>query len=251
MIIANPGYSIQYIGFNVNEPPFDDPKFRQALNHAVDKDLIAKEVMADLVVPAYGILPPGFPGYQDVEGLKYDPVLAKKLLSESRYADPNMRPRIVVTIPGSGGTPNLDLEVIINMWYENLGVEVEIQQVEWATYLQDLDRQRFQSFGGLGWEADYPDPQDFLDILFHSESDNNHGAYFNSEVDNILETARVETDQVKRFELYNKVENMIVEDAAWLPLWFAGERHILLKPYVKGYEITPMIVPKMRHVYIE
>ena len=103
----------------------------------------------------------------------------------------------------------------------------------------------------MGWEADYPDPQDFLDILFHSESDNNHGAYFNSEVDNILETARVETDQVKRFELYNKVENMIVEDAAWLPLWFAGERHILLKPYVKGYEITPMIVPKMRHVYIE
>ena len=251
LIIANPGYSISYIGFNVNEPPFDDPKFRQALNHAVDKDLIAKEVMADLVVPAYGILPPGFPGYQDVEGLKYDPVLAKKLLSESRYADPNMRPRIVVTIPGSGGTPNLDLEVIINMWYENLGVEVEIQQVEWATYLQDLDRQRFQSFGGLGWEADYPDPQDFLDILFHSESDNNHGAYFNSEVDNILEMARVETDQVKRFELYNKVENMIVEDAAWLPLWFAGERHILLKPYVKGYEITPMIVPKMRHVYIE
>ena len=58
-------------------------------------------------------------------------------------------------------------------------------------------------------------------------------------------------DQIKRFELYNKVENMIIEDAAWLPLWFAGERHILLKSYVKGYEITPMIVPKMRHVYIE
>ena len=251
LIIANPGYSVSYIGFNVNEPPFDDPKFRQALNHAVDKELIAREVMADLVVPAYGILPPGFPGYQNIEGLRYDPVLAKKLLSESKYADPAMRPRIVITIPGSGGTPNLDLEVIINMWYENLGIEVEIQQVEWATYLQDLDRQRFQSFGGLGWEADYPDPQDFLDILFHSRSDNNHGAYSNSEVDGILEMARVETDQAKRFALYNTVENMIVEDAAWLPLWFAGERHILLKSYVKGYEITPMIVPKMRHVYIE
>ena len=252
LIIANPGYSISYIGFNVNEPPFDDPKFRQALNHAVDKELIAEEVLAGLVVPAYGILPPGFPGHsEDIEGLRHDVVLAKKLLSESKYADPTTRPRIVITIPGTGGTPNLDLEVIINMWEQNLAVEVEIQQVEWATYLADLDRQRFQAFGGLGWEADYPDPQDFLDILFHTRSDNNNGAYSNSAVDGLLEEARIETDVVRRMNLYKKAENMIVSDAPWLPLWFAGERHVLIKPYVKGYEITPMIVPKMRHVYIE
>ncbi len=252
LVVANPSFSISYIGFNTKEPPFDDPKFRQALNHAVDKELIAEEVLAGLVVPAYGILPPGFPGHsEDIEGLRHDVVLAKKLLSESKYADPTTRPRIVITIPGTGGTPNLDLEVIINMWEQNLAVEVEIQQVEWATYLADLDRQRFQAFGGLGWEADYPDPQDFLDILFHTRSDNNNGAYSNSAVDGLLEEARIETDVVRRMNLYKKAENMIVSDAPWLPLWFAGERHVLIKPYVKGYEITPMIVPKMRHVYIE
>lgn len=252
LVVANPSFSISYIGFNTQQPPFDDAKFRQALNHAVDKKLIAEEVLAGLVVPAYGILPPGFPGHsEDIEGLRHDVVLAKKLLSESRYADSSTRPRIVITIPGTGGTPNLDLEVIINMWEQNLAVEVEIQQVEWATYLADLDRQRFQAFGGLGWEADYPDPQDFLDILFHTESDNNNGAYSNSVVDKLLEEARVETDVVKRMNLYKKAEEMIVNDAPWLPLWFAGERHVLIKPYVKGYEITPMIVPKMRHVYIE
>ena len=229
-----------------------DVKFRQALNHAVDKELIAEEVLAGLVVPAYSILPPGFPGHSDdIEGLRYDPVLAKKLLSESIYADPDTRPRIEVTIPGTGGTPNLDLEVIINMWEEVLGVEVEIQQVEWATYLKDLDRQKFQAYGGLGWEADYPDPQDFLDVLFYTDSDNNNGTYSNPEVDSLLEKARIEVDVVERMSLYKKSEELIVEDAPWLPLWFAGERHLLIKPYVKGYVITPMIVPRMRHVYIE
>jgi len=173
------------------------------------------------------------------------------LLSESNYADPNTRPRIEVTIPGTGGTPNLDLEVIINMWEEVLGVEVEIQQVEWATYLKDLDRQKFQAYGGLGWEADYPDPQDFLDVLFYTDSDNNNGAYSNPDVDVLLEKARIEVDVPERMSLYKKSEELIVEDAPWLPLWFAGERHLLIKPYVKGYVITPMIVPRMRHVYIE
>ena len=252
LVIAEPDYSIRYIGFNTAEPPFDDPKFRQALNHAVDKDLIAREVFSSLVVPAYGILPPGLPGYNsNFAGLRYDPILAEKLLSESRYADPNTRPRMVITIPGTGGTADLDLEVIVNMWKETLGVEFEIQQVEWATYLQDLDRRKFQSFGGLGWEADYPDPQDFLDVLFHSASENNHGGYRNDQVDQLLEIARAEPDNGKRMSIYNDVERMIVDDAAWVPLWFAGERHVLIKPHIKGYRITPMTMPKLRHVYIE
>jgi len=249
LVTASPSFSISYIGFNVTQPPFDDVLFRQALNHAIDKELIAKEVLADLVVPAYGILPPGFPGYNDsLEGLRFDPVLAKKLLSESNYFDIENRPRIVVTIPGTGGTPNLDLEVIINMWFENLGVEVEIQQVEWATYLQDLDKRKFQAYAGLGWQADYPDPEDFLDILFYSDSDNNHGAYSNSEVDGLLEKARV-GDVQDRLNIYENVEEMIVNDAPWVPLWFGSDRYLLIKPYVKGYTIPPMTVPKMRHIY--
>jgi len=249
LVTASPSFSISYIGFNVTQPPFDDILFRQALNHAIDKELIAKEVLADLVVPAYGILPPGFPGYNDsLEGLRFDPVLAKKLLSESNYFDIENRPRIVVTIPGTGGTPNLDLEVIINMWFENLGVEVEIQQVEWATYLQDLDKRKFQAYAGLGWQADYPDPEDFLDILFYSDSDNNHGAYSNPEVDGLLEKARV-GDVQDRLNIYENVEEMIVNDAPWVPLWFGSDRYLLIKPYVKGYTIPPMTVPKMRHIY--
>ena len=251
LIIAPPEFSIAYIGFNTNMNPFDDVKFRQALNHAVDKELIAEEVLSGLRVPAYGILPPGFPGFNpNIKGLRFDAELAKQLLSESRYADPASRDRIVITIPGTGGIPGLDLEVIIEMWRQILGVEVEIQSVEWATYLQDLNRNKFQAFAGLGWEADYPDPQDFLDILFHTDSSINHGGYSNPEIDAVLEEARVEPDINRRIALYHEAEEMIVNDAAWVPLWFTGEQYALIKPHVKGYKLTPMIVPKMSEVYL-
>jgi len=135
------------------------------------------------------------------------------------------------------------------MWKQELGVEVEIQQVEWATYLQDLEQSRFQAFAGLGWEADYPDPQDFLDILFHSESSINHGGYSNLEVDGVLEEARTEPDVVKRVQLYQYAEELIINDAAWVPLWFTGERYVLIKPHVQDYRVTPMIIPKLRQIH--
>ena len=249
LVVAPPDFSISYVGFNASMPPFDDPKFRQALNHAVDKHLIASEVLSGLVEPAYGILPPGFPGFNpDLTGLEYDPDLARQLLEESEYADPATRPRIVVTVPGTGGTIGLDLEVVIEMWKQELGVEVEIQQVEWATYLQDLNQHKFQAYAGLGWEADYPDPQDFLDILFHTESSLNHGMYSNLEADAILEEARTETDVERRVDLYQQAEELIVQDGAWLPLWYSGERYVLIKDYVKDYHVTPMIVPKLKNI---
>ena len=249
LVVAPPGFSVSYIGFNASMAPFDDVKFRQALNHAVDKQLIATGVLSELVEPAYSILPPGFPGYtENIVGLQFDPDLARKLLSESKYPDAESRPRIVVTVPGTGGTIGLDLEVVLEMWKQELGVEVEIQQVEWATYLEDLDAKKFQAYAGLGWEADYPDPQDFLDILFHSESSINHGDFKNAEIDAVLEEARVEADINKRIALYHQAEQMIVDAAPWVPMWFTGDRYALVKDYVDGYVMTPMIVPKLRQI---
>ena len=250
LVVAPPSFSVSYVGFNTSMPPFDDTKFRQALNHAVDKELIASEVLSGLVEPAYGVLPPGFPGFNpNLQGLRYDPELARRLLAESKYPDAETRPRIVITVPGTGGTIGLDLEVVIEMWKQELGVEVEIQQMEWATYLQDLEQSKFQAFAGLGWEADYPDPQDFLDILFHSDSSINHGGYSNLEVDGVLEEARTEPDVVKRVKLYHNAEELIIKDAAWVPLWFTGERYVLIKPHVRDYHVTPMIIPKLKQIH--
>ena len=251
LIIAPPGCSISYIGFNTTMPPFDDKKFRQALNHAIDKKMIAKDVLSDLVVPAYRILPIGFPGRsENIDGLSYDQDLAKQLLKESKYSDSSSRPRITITVPGTGGTLGLDLEVILEMWKQTLDIEVEIQQVEWATFLEELDKEALQVYAGLGWEADYPDPQDFLDILFHSQSAQNHGQHSNSQLDDILERARVEQDINSRIELYRQAEQIIVNEAYWVPLWFTGEQYALIKPRVQGYVLTPMTVPKLSKLKI-
>ena len=248
---APPSFTVSFLGMNMDQPPFDDIKFRQALNYAINKEEIATTALADLVVPAIGVIPPGFPSYNpDLKGYGYDPEKAKRLLSESRYgADPDNIPRITLSIAGNfGASVGLDMEVMLRSWEETLGVNVEIQQTEWATFLQDLHRRRFQMFA-IGWSADYPDPQDFLDILFHSESTNNWGGYSNREVDSLLVKARTEPDQTSRFQQYNRIEQLIVDDAPWIPLWHSTERKVLIKPQVKDYFLLPMTIPKLRYVY--
>ena len=252
LVNVPPQFSLNYIGFNVNMPPFDDVNFRKALSYAVDKEIIADKIYSGLTKPSYSIIPPGFPGYSpSIKGIEFNEELAKEYLSKSKYSDPSSRPRIIVTIPGTGGSPGLDTEVISDMWKETLGVEVEIQQVEWATYLQDMNRKRLQLWAGSGWQADYADPQDFIDVLFYSKSDVNHGNYSNPDVDKLILEARTETDNNRRFLLYNQAEQIIVDDAAIFPLWFDTDGYALVKPWVKGYEFTPIIVPKFKDVEIK
>ncbi len=246
LVVSAPSFDITYIAFNVTRPPFDDINVRRALSLAINKDLIAEEVLVGLVAPAQGILPPGFPGYTGlVTAPTYNPEKARELLAQSKYY-PQL-PRIVVTVPGTGGSIGLDLEVIRDMWEKELGVIAEVIQVEWATYLEDLHARRFQAFAGLGWQADYPDPQDFLDILFHSESRLNGANYSNEKVDSLLESART-AEWEQRVTLYREAEQIILDDSPWVPLWFSGERLFLIKPEVEGYHLTPMIVPKLRFI---
>ncbi|TAK34703.1 MAG: peptide ABC transporter substrate-binding protein [Chloroflexota bacterium] len=248
---GNPGipqFSVQYIGFDVSRPPFDDPKVRQALSHAIDKDKIIEVVLKDMAVKADGILPPGMPGYNpSLKGLSYDSAKAKDLLSQSKYA--SSMPPIKLSISGSGGAAPKMLTAIMDMWKQNLGVDVQIEQVEFATYLDDLKAHKYQMYT-MGWIADYPDPQDFLDIMFNSQSVNNYSGYKNTQVDALLSRAAVDPDVSKRLQMYQQAEQMIVDDAAWIPLTFE-KRYVLVKPYVKGYYMTGLVVPTWKYVYKE
>lgn len=247
-----PSFSTYYMGMNVAEPPFDDPKVRLALNYAIDRDTISKTLLKGLLSPANSILPPGFPGYDESIGeYNFDPEKAKRLLSESKYgANMDDFPDITLSLPGSfGSSISSSTEAILAMWQETLGIEVDVLQTEWATYLQDQRNGRFQMFGGAGWVADYPDPENFLDILLYSKSSNNHINYSNPVVDGLLVQARTEQDQEKRFDLYNQAERLILKDAPWIPLWHGDSGYVLLKPNVRDYFLFPMVIPRLRYVY--
>ena len=235
IVAAPPQFDVVYFGFNTTEPPFDDVKVRQAFNYAIDRQTLATALLQDLVVPAAGILPPGFPGFNpDLKGYEFDPVKALQLFQESKYGSGREIPRITLTLPGSFGaaiTPST--EAFLAMWQETLGVEIGILQTEWAIFLEDLHRNRFQMFGGFGWIADYPDPENFLDGLFHSESNNNQSQYSNGQLDLLLERARVEQDEQARFDLYHQAEEIIVDDAPWVPLWHSNGGSVLIKPFLE------------------
>lgn len=245
--------SIFYIGFNQNQPPFDDPLVRRAFNMALDKEKIVSVVYKETVAVANGIVPPGMPGYDNpaLETTPYDPEAALELIYESSYGDPSEFPEITLYTTGAGGSPARITEAIVASLNEAFGIEVAIQQTDWPTFLADLSRETnpYQSYQ-VGWIADYPDPQNFLDILFHSESRQNYMGYNNPELDSLLEAAGIEQDPDVRADLYRQAEQIIIDDAIWIPLYFDVE-YWLIKPRVQGYEIPPMVIPTFQYVSIE
>jgi len=242
-------FTLIYVGFNVTQPPFDDLKVRQAFCHAIDKDKIVRLVYKDLFMAAAGVLPPGMPGYsEDIQGLEFDVDLARSLLAESSYGGADGLPSIVLTAPGRGTASQLDA-ALADMWRRNLGVEIEIRQLEPEKYADLLMQEKDEMFE-LGWGADYPDPQSFLDMLFHTGVADNFGEYSNPEVDALLDSAAVEGEGEIRLQLYGEAEQLLVSDAACLPLFF-NVSYTLVKPYVENLPLTPFWIPRFRYVSIQ
>ena len=243
---------VHYLGFNVTAKPFDDPKVRQAFNHALDREKIANVTLKKTVVKADGILPPGMPGRNDkVKGLDFDVSRARQLIAESSYRDVKNFPEIVLTIMGTRADAPPEITAIAAMYRQNLGVELRVRQTDRDSFLDSLakSRERFQIFY-TGWVADYADPQNFLDVLFHSGSNENNTQYASPDVDRLLERARSERDNATRMRLYGDAEAQILKDAPWVPLWHS-KRYVLVKPYVQGYTAPPVVTPWLRAVSLK
>jgi oligopeptide transport system substrate-binding protein len=231
--------SVSYIGFNCAQPPFDDANIRQAFSLAIDKDKIIRLVYRDMEKRADGVLPPGMPGYNPgIKGIGFDAVKAKELINASRYGDVSKLPSITLTTEGYGGGVGQLMQALVYQWQENLGVTVKLRQLDTDRYFYSTKSEIDQLFL-MGWSADYPHPQDFVDILFRSDTNYNYGEYVNPEVDALIKTANETTDAPASFALYQKAEQIIINDAACLPLTF-GMNYTLVKSYVKNYKVSPL-----------
>jgi ABC-type transport system substrate-binding protein len=231
--------------FDTFQPPMDDPAVRRAFALAVDKNTLIERFTEYLDLPAVSILPPAMPGYSTggLPQFEHDPDAARAALAESTYAD--TLPPIVLT---SGFEPGDFINALAEMWRTTLGAKSA-----WNFSTAQLHQAAHDHHGHIvsyGWCADYPDPENFLDILFHSESGFNVAGYDNPEADKLLEQARTEADPARRLALYHQAETMILAEDASLPLihWVYDA---LVKPYVQGFTLTPMGAPYVHLLSLE
>ena len=243
-----PQFNSQFIGFNTKKPPFDDAKVRRAFAMAVDREELVEVVYGNDVTASKGLLPPGLPGYNEtLEPIPFDPEAARELLTESSYGGGDF-PEVVYTTSGLGNTPP-DVQFLVDSWSQHLGIDVQVRQLDPDAYFYQLYEEVDNLFD-YGWIADYPDPENFLDVLLHSEShDNNVGGYTNRTYDRLLEQARSESDTTRRMELYHEAERVLLDDAGIIPLYH-GPDYVLTKPHVDGFVIGPLGIPLLQNVTI-
>ncbi len=252
-VMSSVNMCTSYVTFDVKQPPFDDVKVRQAFAHAFDRQKYIDVVLLGIGVPAKGIYPPALPGYtREFQGLAYDPERARKLVAESKYGSASTLrvPPIVYTTSGSAGYVGAGVAAQIQMWQQTLGVAITVENIESDKYYDELAAGRHGQIISEGWCADYPDPENFADVLFHSGAEHNRSHYSNPQVDALLEQARIEPDPAKRLRLYQQVEPLIVNDA---PAVFVSHSisYVVVKPHIQGYVLSPISIPSIYYLRID
>ncbi len=235
MRVSRPSLGINAIQFNLERPPFRGNRaLRQAFNYAVDKEAIATVILEGRVSPARSILPPGMFAYNPrLRGYPYAKEKAERLLAVAGYEKGRGLPPL--TLYYNTGLVNRQIVQLIQGSLRAIGVTIELRELDWPAYLNLVDRGDASLFR-LGWLADYPDPENFLTVLFHSRnvgSKGNLSRYTNSRVDALLDRADRSLDPSERRHLYGEAEMIILDDAPWLFLHYEST-DVLIQPWVRG-----------------
>ncbi len=235
MLASGPSLGINAIQFNLERPPFRGNRtLRRAFNYAVDKEAIAEVILEGRVRPARSVLPPGmFAHNPDLKGYAYNKEKARQLLAEAGYEGGKGLPTL--TLYYNTGLVNRKITEFIQGALLQMGITIELRELDWPAYLNLVDRGDAQAFR-LGWLADYPDPENFLTVLFHSRnlgSKGNLSRYVDPRVDALLDRADTSLDPAERKRLYQAAEEIILEDAPWIFLHYYST-DVLIQPWVKG-----------------
>lgn len=251
-LIESSLWGSNYLGMNLQSPPFDNRLVRQALNYALDRKTIVRLVLNGRAQVANGVLPPGVPGHNDdLIGYSYNLKRAKELLSEAGYPEGKGFPPIVLQYNRDAIHSRTAEFILANL--RDLGINCVVNELEFGEHLKTVEEGNV-AFFRMGWTVDYPDPDSFLYTLFHSSNIGN-GYNFshisNPELDALLDRARFETDMEKRITLYHQAEKLIVDEAPWVFLHFYAA-HLLHQPEVKGVKLGPMgeALMQYRHLWL-
>ncbi|MFL5801121.1 MAG: ABC transporter substrate-binding protein [Roseiflexaceae bacterium] len=251
-IRADPVRSKEYIdplgscteSFELNntKPPFDNKLVRQAFNVGLDRESFVRDALKDTSAKTATWIPPGYPGYDgEDKRLDFDAAKAKQLLTEAGFPEGQGLPEIKISYNSNNPATQGRVEYLIQMYQNTLGISLVPDPIEGQTLnglRKDVTTAPQFVYGG-GWCADYPDPQDWLSIFWHSSSQfaRNIG-YKNPQLDKLMEQADIEVDQGKRMALYKDAQRMLLDDAPYI-IRSTSKATFMVKSYVKGLEITP------------
>jgi peptide/nickel transport system substrate-binding protein/oligopeptide transport system substrate-binding protein len=236
-LVSKPGLNVVYLGMNTSLPAFKDRRVRQAVYYAVDREKIVREHARWRSVPATGVLPPGIAGFDPYyKGYAYDPDKARRLLSDAGFPNGKGIPPIELWTVSKTERVKKQLEAY-QRYLGQVGIEVTLKvAANWKEFVQKINDKQAAMFYAA-WYADFPDPDNFLYTLCHSNSRTNRMNYENPEVDRLLDQARSETDYEKRVELYRKIEKLVLEDAPVVAQHYNSTNYVF-QPWVKGVEMS-------------
>lgn len=216
--------SLLYYGFNIEKKPMDNLKVRKAIAHAIDRNQIT-EMLGTGAQPLSSWVPAGMFGYEPEIGLMFDPEKAAQLLDEAGFKDRSKLGKIQLSFNTNEDHQRV-AENIQAQIKKNLGVEIEVKNEEWKTYLDSLKVNPTTLFR-LGWLADYPDPDNFLSLMT-SYSENNHTRWKSTKYDSLIEKGATELEKARRRATYADAQKILLEeDVAAIPLLTEVGRYLI------------------------
>jgi ABC-type oligopeptide transport system substrate-binding subunit len=227
-----------YLLPQVTKPPFDNVKVRRAVGHAIDRDNVVK-VAQGLAVPAWSMIPPGFPGATDDPKIKaiqrFDKKAAMEVLKGTPFEGGKNWPKITLTMRDEALGSKALAEAIQAVLLDNLNMKTDLEVLEPRVFRERLWKQDLQ-FVWIRWFMDYPDPHnEYFDTFYGKKTTGKRQAWVNDAFDKELEAGRDTRDVSKRMVHYAKAEEIMQTDGGYVPVaWVV--RYGAAKPWVKGIE---------------
>jgi oligopeptide transport system substrate-binding protein len=249
-----PSLITEIVGVNHKREPFSDVRVREAINLALNREVITQRILRNGEVPAYNVVPPGIANYQgglayDFKALNYAQRIekAQSLMRATGFGE-SKRLRTTYMIRSTAPTVGRAIAAAIQQMLAQVYIDITITPNDMQVFYPAIQEHNFD-IAQAGWAADFSDASNFLD-LFRTGGGNNWGEYSNPAFDAALDGAQREADVNRRSEKLAQAESIFLKDHAAMPLWFWVSLN-LTWPYVKGLEANALDYHRSRWISVD
>lgn len=247
-LISGSYLNTEYLGFRMDgsDKTILDKRIRHALNYGFDRAKMITYLRNNMGIPATsGIIPSGMPSFNNQKGYDFEPEKAKALVAEFVKETGIKKPKIVL----STNATYIDIGEFLQREWQKIGLDIEIDVNPPSTLRQAIATGKV-TFFRASWIADYPDAENYLSLFYSKNfapNGPNYTHFSNAKFDALYEKAFLETDDAKRFELYQQMDQIIIEEAPVIPLFYDKVARFTRKN-VEGLGINPLNLLSLKKV---